>query len=121
LLAVEEALEIALRTSERSYQAELYRLKGEGLLTQSKGHSAAEAARSLADAENCFIQSIRIAQQQKSKSLELRAVKSAARLYQHQRKRNKARDILAPTYESFTEGFDTLDLREAKTLLAELA
>ena len=121
LHVLEEALEIAIRTGERSYLAELYRLKGECLLTQSKGRSAAQPATSLADAEDCFNQSIRIAQLQKAKSLELRAVRSAARLYQHQRKRKKARDILAPVYESFTEGFDTLDLREAKTLLAELA
>jgi predicted ATPase len=121
LQVLEEALEIAFRTGERSYQAELYRLKGERLMTQSKGQSAALAARSLADAEDCFNQSIRIARRQKAKSLELRAVKSAARLYQHERKRKKARDILVPVYESFTEGFDTLDLREAKTLLAELA
>ena len=119
LHVLEEALEIALRTGERSYEAELYRLKGERLLTQFKGH--AQADRSLTDAEDCFNQSIRIAQRQKAKSLELRAVKSAARLYQHQHKRKKARDILAPVYESFTEGFDTPDLREAKTLLAELA
>ena len=96
-------------------------LKGDRLLTQSQNQSDAQAARSLTDAEDCFNQSIRIAQRQKAKSLELRAVKSAARLYQHQHKRKKARDILAPVYESFTEGFDTLDLREAKTLLAELA
>ena len=121
LHVLEEALEIALRTGEGSYQAELYRLKGERLLTQSKGRSDAQSARSLADVEDCFNQSIRIARLQKAKSLELRAVRSAARLYQHQRKRKRARDILAPVYESFTEGFDTLDLREAKTLLAELA
>jgi predicted ATPase/DNA-binding winged helix-turn-helix (wHTH) protein len=113
LQVLEEALEIARRTGERSYQAELYRLKGERLLTQ--------AATNLAHAEDCFNQSIRIAQQQKAKSLELRAVKSAARLYQLQGKFKKARDLLAPVYESFTEGFDTTDLREAKTLLAELA
>ena len=118
LHVLEEALEIAFRTGERSYEAELYRLKGERLLTQFKGH--AQADRSLTDAEDCFNQSIRIAQRQKAKSLELRAAKSAARLYQHQRKRKEARDILAPVYESFTEGFDTADLREAKTLLAEL-
>jgi len=121
LHVLEEALEIAFRTGERSYEAELYRLKGERLLTQSQNQSDAQAARSLTDAEDCFNQSIRIARLQKAKSLELRAVRSAARLYQHQRKRKRARDILAPVYESFTEGFDTLDLREAKTLLAELA
>ena len=121
LHVLEEALEIALRTGEGSYQAELYRLKGERLLTQSKGRSDAQSARSLADVEDCFNQSIRIARLQKAKSLELRAVRSAARLYQHQRKRKEARDILAPVYESFTEGFDTVDLREARALLAELA
>jgi predicted ATPase len=112
LHVLKEALEIAVRTGERSYEAELYRLKGERLLTQSQNQS---------DAEDCFHQSIRIAQRQKAKSLELRAVRSAARLYQHQGKRKKARDILAPVYESFTEGFDTVDLREARALIAELA
>jgi hypothetical protein len=71
--------------------------------------------------EDCFNESIKIAQRQKTKSLELRAVTSVARLYQNQDRRKEARDLLARVYDRFTEGFDTMDLREAKALLDELS
>jgi predicted ATPase len=61
------------------------------------------------------------ARRQEAKSLELRAVMSLARLWQHQGKRAEAQALLAPVYGWFTEGFDTADLREAKALLEELA
>jgi predicted ATPase len=57
----------------------------------------------------------------KAKSWELRAAMSMARLWRNQRKRDEARELLAPVYGWFTEGFDTLDLKEAKALLDELA
>ena len=110
LRVLEEALTIAHRDSERYYLAELYRLKGELLL-----------ASTVDTAENCFNQAIEIAQQQETKSLELRAAMSLAQLYQNQDRQQEAHDALAPVYESFTEGFDTTDLREARALIAELS
>ena len=64
---------------------------------------------------------IKIARQQKAKSWELRAATSLAGLYKNQNKRGEARRLLTEIYEGFTEGFDTLDLREAKALLDELS
>jgi predicted ATPase len=74
-----------------------------------------------ADAEVAFCQAIDIAQRQSSKSWELRAATSMARLWRDQGRRDEARELLAPVYGWFTEGFDTLDLKEAKALLDELS
>ena len=63
---------------------------------------------------------ISTARQQQAKSWELRAAMSMARLWRDQGKRDEARNLLAPVYGWFTEGFDTLDLKEAKALLEEL-
>ena len=73
------------------------------------------------DAETCFLKAILIAGTQKAKSMELRAATSLARLRREQGRRAEARDLLAPVYGWFTEGFDTPDLKEAKVLLDELA
>jgi predicted ATPase/DNA-binding winged helix-turn-helix (wHTH) protein len=132
LVVLEQALELAERKGEGYYRAELYRIKGEVLLMQATGRSLWQAAvggkavlvpEEPADtrAEGCFRQSMKIAQQQKAKSLELRAVMSLARLYQKRGKQKEARDLLAEIYERFTEGFDTADLREAQALLDELS
>jgi adenylate cyclase len=132
LRALEEALETAHRSGEKSYQAELYRLKGELLLKQSARRAASRAATvgrvvvdasgsAMAQAEDCFNEAIQIAQRQKAKSLELRVVVSLARLYREQGNPKKAGGLLAPVYRGFTEGFDTIDFREAKALLEELA
>jgi predicted ATPase len=64
---------------------------------------------------------VEIARRQEAKTFELRAATSLARLWQRQGKRDAARDLLAPVYEWFTEGFDTRDLQDAKALLKELA
>jgi len=72
------------------------------------------------EAETCFQQALDVARQQEATSLELRAAIGLARLWQSQGKRQEARDLLAPIYEWFTEGFDTTDLQEAKALLNEL-
>ncbi|MGH9962757.1 MAG: hypothetical protein ACREBC_37520, partial [Pyrinomonadaceae bacterium] len=69
----------------------------------------------------CFDQSIKIAQEQKAKSWELRAVMSLARLYKNQNRQKEAGRLLAQIYGRFNEGFDTSDLREAKALLDELS
>lgn len=132
LRVLEEALAVVHRNGEGYYFAELYRIKGEVLLMQGTGRGvsraamvggagAAAVAPAVAQAEACFHQSIKIAQQQKAKSWELRAVMSLARLYQNQGKREEARDLLAQVYDKFTEGFDTVDVREAKELLNELS
>jgi predicted ATPase len=96
----------------RYCEAELYRVKGELLLFASAdNHSEAEA---------CFRQSLDIARGQQAKWWELRAAMSLARLWQQQGKRQAARALLAPIYAWFTEGFDTADLLEARTLLEDL-
>src|SRR5262249_14328000 len=73
-----------------------------------------------AEAEAYFFKAIAIARRQSAKSLELRAVMSLARLWQRQGKREESHKLLAELYSRFTEGFDTVDLKEAKALLEEL-
>jgi predicted ATPase len=131
LRVLEEAMEIAEHTGERYYEAELHRLKGELLLMQgtTRALSRAVAGRKaierksadLTEVEQCFHQSIEIAHQQQAKSLELRASTSMARLYRDQGRHQKAHNLLAAIYNTFTEGFDTADLREAKALLDALS
>jgi len=75
----------------------------------------------VAKAEDYFDRALVIARQQQAKSWELRAATSMARLWRDQGKRDEARDLLAPVYGWFTEGFETLDLKEAKALLDELS
>jgi TOMM system kinase/cyclase fusion protein len=108
-----EALAAADNSGERWREAELHRLKGELLLALS--------AEKHAEAETCFRQALEVARRQEAKSLELRAAMSLSRLWQQQGKRVAARELLAPVYGWFTEGFDTADLQEAKALLAALA
>jgi predicted ATPase len=105
-----EAERVMAETEERWAEAELHRVRGELLRA---GHDPAGAERS-------FCQAISIAQQQSAKFWELRAAISLARLWREQGKRDAARDLLAPTYGWFAEGFDTPVLMEAKALLDEL-
>ena len=74
-----------------------------------------------AKAASYFERALAVAREQQAKSWELRAAMSMARLWRDQGKREEARELLAPVYGWFTEGFDTLDLKEAKALLDELA
>jgi len=113
LNAVSEALATAARTGERYPEAELFRLKGELLLRQTVPEEQL--------AENCFRQAIDVARRQRAKSLELRAVTSVSRLWQRQGKREQARRVLEEVYRWFTEGFDTIDLKETKALLEEIS
>ena len=73
------------------------------------------------EAQAAFETALRVARLQQARSYELRAATSVARLWGEQGRRAEARDLLAPVYGWFTEGFDTADLKEAKALLAELA
>ena len=108
-----EALEAAHTTGERFYEAELYRLMGVLRLQAGHRHKPLEA-------EASFLKALDVARRQQAKSLELRAAISLARLWQQQDKRTEAHALLAPIYAWFTEGFDTLDLQEAKALLEAL-
>jgi len=81
-----------------------------------------KVAKSQRDQSGSYFESaLTIARAQQAKSWELRGATSKARLWRDRGKRNEARDLLAPVYGWFTEGFDTLDLKEAKALLGELA
>ena len=113
LTALTEALTLVDTTEERFYEAELHRLRGELLLKYAIPDGL--------QAESCFHQALDMARRQQAKSLELRAAMSLARLWQRQGKRAEACELLAPVYGWFTEGFDTADLRDAKSLLEELA
>ena len=108
-----EALELVEKTEERCWQAELNRTKGELILAVSADNHA--------DAEHCFSQALEIARRQQAKSWELRAAVSLGRLWQQQGKIDKARNLVAPIYAWFTEGFETADLKDAKVLLDELS
>ena len=114
---LEEALSLIHRKGERCYLPELYRIKGELLLMRDEKVRINGELADASDAEACFHESIKIAQQQKAKAYELRARMSLSRLYQNQNKHQEARNVLAQIYDSFTEGFDTADLLEAKALL----
>jgi predicted ATPase len=107
----DEALQIVERTGERWLAAELNRHKGRLLL--GRGHSEA--------AEELYRKALSIAREQEAKLWELRAAASLARLRRDQGRRTEARDLLAPVFGWFTEGFDTPDLKEAKALLDALA
>jgi predicted ATPase len=113
LQALAEAHTLMEQHEERWWEAEHCRLRGVLLLLQP-GTSQGEA-------ETCFQQALTVARAQQAKSLELRAAMSLARLWQQQGRGAAAYDLLAPIYSWFTEGFDTADLLEAKTLLEELA
>jgi len=124
LTVLAEALAVVNKNSERFYEAELYRLKGELLLMQAVGAGSIPdefVGDAPTEAETCFRQAIDIARCQSAKSLELRAVISLSHLLQKQGKKQEARRMLAEIYGWFTEGFDTRDLKEAKALLDELS
>jgi predicted ATPase len=146
LSALADALAAVGNTGERFYEAEQYRLKGELILAQSRvqgvgvnvkaspqfttngstlrtptPHHRTLITQSEAEAEACFLKALNIARKQHAKSLELRAATSLARLWQIQGKQCKAQRVLADTYDWFSEGFDTADLKDAKVLLDGLS
>ena len=103
--------QIVETTDERCDEAELHRVRGD--LLNAIGDAAA--------ADQNYHQALSVARPQGARSFELRAATSLARLWRDQGKRTEARDLLAPIYGWFTEGFDTPVLQDAKALLDELA
>jgi class 3 adenylate cyclase/predicted ATPase len=110
VILLDDALRIVDKTGERWLEAELYRHKGRLLLRQGRSEAAGEL----------YCKALTIACEQEAKLWELRAAASLARLWRDQGRRAEARDLLAAVYGWFTEGFDTPDLKKAKTLLNEL-
>jgi predicted ATPase len=111
-VALAEALDLTNTQGVRFYLAELHRLRG-SLLLQAKPADDRGAATE-------FQQAVEVARSQQAKSWELRAAASLAQLRLQQGQRQEARAILSPVYDAFTQGFDTVDLRDAKTLLDQL-
>ena len=113
LAALDDALATAAVSGEKGWNAEIHRLRGE--LTGRLLHPDP------AKAEDSFRTALAIAPEQGTRGYELRAATSLARLWREQGRRTEARDLLAPLYGWFTEGFGTADLKEARALLDELA
>jgi predicted ATPase len=112
-VSIHEALKAANSTKERWCEPEVHRVAGDIVLMSPE--------RDVVKAEAYFGRALAVAREQQAKSWELRAAMSMARLWREHGKRAEARDLLAPVYGWFTEGFATLDLKEAKALLDELA
>ena len=110
---ISEAILAIESTKEMLHEAEVHRMAGEIALKSPERDEAKAAA--------YFERALSVARKQQAKSWELCATMSMARLLRDQGKRDEACELLAPVYGWFTEGFDTRDLREAKTLLDELA
>lgn len=110
LSAIRKATELIAETGEYLWQADVLRIEGELRLLFGAPM----------EAEASLVQALEIARKQRAKSFELRVAMSTARLWRDRGKRNEARELLAPIYGWFTEGFDTRDLKEAKALLEEL-
>jgi predicted ATPase len=122
LALLAEGLTEVQRHGECWHEAELHRLRG-GLLLRAGVHAAcwhADGDAGSTGAEQCFHQALVTARRQDAKSLELRAAVNLARLWQRKGNHAEARDLLAPVYAWFTEGFQTADLRDAKALLDEI-
>jgi class 3 adenylate cyclase/predicted ATPase len=112
LTVLAQGLGIVRDRAERFYEAELHRLRGELLLRCNPANVSA--------CETCFRTALAIARNQQARSLELRAATSLARLWAERGERRNAQDLLTGICGWFTEGFDTLDLQEARALLSEL-
>jgi predicted ATPase len=111
IAAVREGTEAQEETAALRWGAELHRLEGIALVGLNQ----------LEEGQKALEEALRVARRQEAKAYELRAAKNLAQLWGEQGRRGEARDLLAPVYGWFTEGFDTSDLRGAKALLDELA
>jgi class 3 adenylate cyclase/tetratricopeptide (TPR) repeat protein len=112
LETIDHGLSIVSHNSERFFEAELYRLKARALIMRGAPD---------AEAEFLLDQALRTARSQQARSLELRAATDLARIWLNQGKRAQARDVLSSIHDRFTEGFDTQDLKEANSLIVQLA
>src|SRR5262249_35827817 len=110
---IDDAIVTVEKTKERWWEAEVHRTAGEIALKSPKPEAG--------KGETYFERALAVARQQQAKSWELRASMSLARLWRDQGKVRQARELLAPVYGWFTEGFDTRDLKEAKALLTVLS
>jgi predicted ATPase len=114
---VAEAFATEDKTNERHSEANLHKVKGDLILWR------ADAEAPLGDqkeAEECYRKSIEVSHDQEAKSFELKAVLNLSQLWKRQRKNIEAKQALAEVYSWFTEGLDTVDLRDARALLDEL-
>lgn len=118
LNALAEAQDLADESEERWWQAELHRMKGELMLKQSESNLSSDYRQ--LEAEQSFQKALGVARAQEAKSLELRAAMSLCRLWIGQSKNREAQRLLEATLDSFKEGFQTPDLRDAKLLLKTL-
>src|SRR5262249_34626637 len=112
LSALREAEALVDETGERFLKAEIHRLQGNLLLAQGGDGTAVEAF---------YFKALEVSRAQEARSLELRAARDLARLWAERGERGRAGDLLGALYKGFTEGLDTIDLKEAKALLDELA
>jgi predicted ATPase len=110
---IDEAMAAVEKTNERWFEAEIHHMAGSVALMSTRGD--------LAKVEAHFERALAISRKQGTRSLELRAAMSMARLWRDQGRRSEAHDLLASVYEGFTEGFDTIDLKNAKVVLDALA
>ena len=120
LSVVMMGLSIAERGDQHFWTPELMRLRGELLVSAAASSGELQQAAVQGEAERCFRSALSAAADRGARTQQLRAATSLARLWQCQGKSDAARDLLAPVYQWFTEGFDTGDLKEAKALLAAL-
>ncbi|HSB28369.1 MAG TPA: AAA family ATPase [Pyrinomonadaceae bacterium] len=125
LRELDKSLQLAYRSGDAAYLAEVHRMKGELLLRQARSAddvlSSEEVARLRVQAEDCFRESIKVAQLQNAKFWQLRSAVSLARLYQSEARLIEVKELVNGIFNEFTEGFETWDLQQAKALLEELA
>jgi class 3 adenylate cyclase/DNA-binding SARP family transcriptional activator/predicted ATPase len=114
----QSALALCIDAQERAQRSEQYIWEAE--LHRNEGEVRRAAGRSLTDVEECFGRALDVSRAQGARMFELRAATSLARLWRDQGRHVEARDLLAPVYGWFTEGFDTVDLKDAKALLNKL-
>jgi len=121
--SIKAAISAIESTEQRNWEPETWRVKGDLVLQQLDVNSVPSTQRGQAEveAEECYRKAIEIAQHQQSKLFELRAAMSLSRLLQHSGRINEARVLLSEVYNRFTEGFDSVDLKQARVLLEALS
>jgi predicted ATPase len=121
---IDEALSTAHQTGERYYEAELHRIRGELLLARGyspdPGDVRTERDSAMTTAEDCFNRALSLARQQETKSWELKAAVSLSKLLLERGDRVQAKQILSSSYAGFTEGFETVDLLDARSLFSKM-